>query len=83
MPRICSNQAELAIQERCKPLMESRQGGDALLPTPPMILIIDDDRDIGDTLTDLLTQEGYRVTAVCHGAEVIQQVKEERYGPRC
>ena len=80
MPRICSNQAELAIQERSKPLMESRQGGDALLPTSPMILIIDDDRDIGDTLTDLLTQEGYRVTAVGHGAEVIQQVKEERYG---
>ncbi len=80
MSRICSDQAELAIQERCKPSAESRQGGDAVPTTSPTILIIDDDSDIRKTLSDLLAQEGYGVTAVGHGAEAIQQVKQERYG---
>ncbi|TLY12687.1 MAG: response regulator [Nitrospirae bacterium] len=79
MPRIYSDQAEMAIQERGKPSLESRQSGDAMPPTSPTTLIIDDDRDIRESLNHLLTQEGYRVTAVGHGAEAIQQVKEERY----
>jgi len=80
MPRMYSGQAELAIQERCKPSVESRQGGHAMPTTSPTILIIDDDPDIRKTLSDLLAREGYGVTAVSHGAEAIQQVKQERYG---
>ena len=80
MPRIYSDQAEMAIQERGKPSLESRRVGEAMPPTSPTTLIMDDDRDIRESLNHLLTQEGYRVTAVGHGAEAIQQVKEERYG---
>lgn len=79
MPRICSDQAELAIQERCKPSVESRQGREAVPTTSPKILLIDDDSDIRKTLSDLLAREGYGVTAVGHGTEAIQQVKQERY----
>ncbi|HKW86938.1 MAG TPA: PAS domain S-box protein, partial [Nitrospiraceae bacterium] len=80
MPRICSDQAELAIQEKCKPSTELRQGVDAIPMTSPTILIIDDDSDVRKRLSDLLTQGGYRVTAVGHGAEAIEQVKQKRYG---
>ena len=77
---VWSGQAELALPDRRRPSVESRQRGDAIPGTPPTILIIDDDQDIRETLSDWLTQEGYGVTTVGHGAEAIQQVKRERYG---
>jgi CheY-like chemotaxis protein len=35
------------------------------------ILLIDDDRDIRETLGELLTMIGYHVTLACHGREAL------------
>ena len=40
---------------------------------PAHILIAEDDRHIREGLTDLLTGEGYRVTAAVDGAEALQR----------
>ncbi len=41
-------------------------------PRPHQILIADDDRDIADTMADLLQLEGYRVRAVYDGPQAVE-----------
>ncbi len=43
------------------------------------ILVVDDDPDIRETMTTLLTMNGYTVTAVADGPSLISEVKKERY----
>lgn len=40
------------------------------------ILVIDDDVDVRETLSDLLVDEGYRVTGVNNGREALDYLKE-------
>lgn len=47
--------------------------------TSNSILIVDDDPDIRQALSDMLEHEGYRVNSVATGAEAIRQVKESHY----
>ena len=44
------------------------------------ILIVDDDPDIREALSDRLVLEGYTAQAVGTGGEAIQKVRHERYG---
>ncbi len=46
----------------------------------PAVLIVDDNPDIRDSLSDMLIHEGYAVESVGHGAEAIRLVKQKRYG---
>ena len=46
---------------------------------PAQVLVVDDDPDIRDTLSDMLEHEGYRVHAVGTGAEAIHQARQTRY----
>ncbi len=43
------------------------------------ILVVDDDPDIRDSLSDMLEYEGYRIHAVGTGKEAIQLVRQECY----
>ncbi|MGH7252024.1 MAG: PAS domain S-box protein [Nitrospiraceae bacterium] len=44
------------------------------------VLIVDDDPDIRETLSDMLEHEGYRVHAVGTGVEAIRQARQTHYG---
>lgn len=44
------------------------------------VLVVDDDPDIRETLSDMLEHEGYRVHAVGTGAEAIRQARQTHYG---
>ena len=46
----------------------------------PGILVVDDEPDIRETLSDMLEHEGYSVHAVGTGADAIQQAAQFRYG---
>ncbi|HXF91674.1 MAG TPA: PAS domain S-box protein [Nitrospiraceae bacterium] len=46
----------------------------------PSVLIVDDNPDIRDSLSDMLIHEGYAVESIGHGAEAIRLVKQKRYG---
>ena len=48
--------------------------------SPASILIVDDDPDIREVLSDRLEYEGYRVSAVGLGEEAIARVREARFG---
>ena len=41
------------------------------------ILVADDDQEIRDVLTLLLTAEGYRVTSVCNGQKAVEQASDD------
>lgn len=41
------------------------------------ILVVDDDQDIRDTLTELLVEEGYEVIGAAHGGEALAALKDE------
>ncbi|MDP2941883.1 MAG: response regulator [Candidatus Omnitrophota bacterium] len=41
------------------------------------ILLVDDDKDISETLKHRLIQEGYEVVLACDGEEALVKVKEE------
>ncbi len=47
--------------------------------TPP-VLIVDDDPDTRETLSDLLVSEGYDVQSVALGADALEQVRHNRFG---
>lgn len=49
-------------------------------PSLTPILVVDDDPDIREALSDRLEYEGYRVSAVGLGEEAIARVREERFG---
>lgn len=46
----------------------------------PPVLIVDDDPDIRETLSDMLTFEGYDVESVGLGNDAVQQVRQKRFG---
>src|SRR5229473_4757142 len=41
------------------------------------VLLIDDDPDIRDSLSDLLTEEGYPVATACNGLEGLEKLKTD------
>lgn len=41
------------------------------------ILVVDDDQDIRDTLTELLVEEGYAVLSAAHGGEALAALRAE------
>ncbi len=43
------------------------------------ILIIDDDKDLCEILSDFLRDEGYTVTAVCDGESALRELKNRPY----
>jgi len=43
----------------------------------PLILIVEDDLPIRESLRDLLLEEGYRVSEADHGAEALERLAEE------
>ena len=47
-------------------------------PTPPLILIVDDNQDIRELLTQLLQAEGYITKAAINGDEMLQIMSEEK-----
>ncbi len=47
---------------------------------PASVLIVDDDRDIRESLTDMLAYEGYEVESVGSGGDALKQVRRRRYG---
>lgn len=44
----------------------------------PLVLVVDDDVDIREAVSDALEMSGYRVVTACHGAEGLQRVAEAR-----
>lgn len=44
------------------------------------VLIVDDDPDIRESLTDMLGHEGYLVHSAASGTDALQQAKQMRYG---
>ncbi len=55
-----------------------RNGTDSAMQTP--ILIVDDDPDIRESLSDMLSHEGYAVQSAATGNEALQHAKREQYG---
>lgn len=43
------------------------------------LLVVDDEESIREVLTDFLTMEGYRVTAVANGLEAVQRLEREEF----
>jgi CheY-like chemotaxis protein len=44
----------------------------------PLVLVVDDDPDILEAISDILEVEGYRVARARHGAEALERVEVER-----
>src|SRR5262245_20154084 len=44
------------------------------------VLVIDDERGIRQTLTQILSDEGYAVEAVAEGAEALERIAREPFG---
>ena len=44
------------------------------------VLIVDDDPDIRESLTDMLSHEGYLVHGAVSGTDALRQAKQMRYG---
>jgi len=44
----------------------------------PLVLVVDDDPDILEAISDILETEGYRVARARHGVEALARVAEER-----
>ena len=42
--------------------------------TPPLVLIVEDDEDIRDSLADFLTDNGYRTAAAVNGRDALDQL---------
>ena len=46
------------------------------MPTAKLVMIVDDDRDLRETLGELLNYEGYRTILCENGASALQQLRE-------
>lgn len=57
----------------------SMPAGQVPQPSPPAILIVDDDPDIALVLHDLLSHAGYRVEVAGTGAEALAKAKSESF----
>ncbi len=49
------------------------------MPTRLKILIVDDDRGAGVTLSDILVEKGYEVVVVKSGAEALKEMKSSSF----
>jgi CheY-like chemotaxis protein len=49
-----------------------------MCPTSPLILVVDDDTAIRDSLSDLLQDEGYEVAAVENGQEALEYLRRQQ-----
>jgi len=47
-------------------------------PAAPLVLVVDDDPDILDAVSEILADEGYRVARARHGAEGLERIAAER-----
>ena len=45
----------------------------------PLLLVVDDDRGMRDTLLDILEARGYRVSVAADGIEALEAIKTVRY----
>lgn len=48
----------------------------------PYILVVDDDRDLRESLCDLLTEEGFATTGVADGQEALDYLRDNDSLPR-
>ena len=46
---------------------------------PASLLIVDDDRELGQMLTEYLTGEGFQVSLVRDGAEALERLTEQAH----
>jgi DNA-binding response OmpR family regulator len=46
---------------------------------PPSLLIVDDDRELGQMLTEYLTGEGFQVTLLRDGAEALEKLTDQSH----
>src|SRR5262245_27439609 len=54
----------------------------AMTDSSPLVMVVDDDEDIRETLAELLQDEGYRVMAVANGREALERLRENHDKPR-
>lgn len=47
----------------------------------PLVMIVDDDPDIREAMTDFLSLEGYRIVTASNGAEAMNRLRGERVRP--
>jgi two-component system response regulator CpxR len=55
----------------------SGKSGLATMTLPASLLIVDDDRELGQMLTEYLTDEGFQVTLLRDGAEALERLIEQ------
>lgn len=48
----------------------------------PLVLIVDDDRDVAEAIADALDDEGYATAIAGHGAEALAMIESGRVRPR-
>lgn len=51
------------------------------MTTPGKILVVDDDRDIRETLVDALESEGYAVISAVDGVDALERLRSEDRAP--
>jgi DNA-binding response OmpR family regulator len=51
----------------------------SLAATAPRILLVEDERDVRDTIGEFLEEEGYEVTCVATAADGLERLRDERY----
>ncbi|MDE3112024.1 MAG: response regulator [Chloroflexota bacterium] len=59
-------------------MTRGRPDGDGVERSRPRILVVDDDDDVCEVLREALTDEGYAVATVPHGAAALELVKHHR-----
>jgi DNA-binding response OmpR family regulator len=57
----------------------SGKSGPATMTLPASLLIVDDDRELGQMLTEYLTGEGFQVTLLRDGAEALEKLTEQSH----
>ena len=60
------------------PAATPSSGGEQVTPSPSTVLVVDDDRDIRETLQEILEIEGYEVQTARNGAEGLERARELR-----
>jgi CheY-like chemotaxis protein len=64
-----------------KGTVHDRQGGLRVPLVQPTVLVVDDDRDIRDSLTHALVEGGYTAVGVANGQEALQWLRTARPAP--
>lgn len=45
--------------------------------SPPLLLVVDDEPDLLDLMSEALSSQGYRVATAKHGQEALQRIRDE------